>query len=602
MAKIASSKPYGSGTKSKSKTTTPKRKNSERKEVEEVVNPVRTSPRRRKIEGEPEVAEIIPQLTGKKGKKPAAPKFNEPTQKKKSSASRRKSLIEPAIVEAGEPEPEYNEKVSEYEAKQDGEFEFDYVESVQSSSIYNPLESETYEENSPIFEEEAEQDTEDIVEEETNSSEEFHYDEEEEDYESNENLSEALNEEEYNDQFKYTSESVKARLAQYFNRQERALSSAISSLTSSSSSSSNLRSQMWNRMKNWVSDNLIVSARELSEITMEYTKKAVEEISKRLEVKKNEENVLVIDTDEPGDAQFMDQIGEAYMDEPRIYEIIENENEIRDDTVQDLDESECKRARLMDYEEGEEDRTVIISNNEAENTMKAPNQPSNHSSFHSIPVSEGSQNVLTETTSAANYALNTFKSDVMESRLTELVLFFAKCTNDTPLPSIYEHLEEFFTLKGENSLNFTEKQLISGVIKEYLTERQSERKEAEVPIAVPQYPMTESSPKRIKVLPSSGVRFRAPKFTAEEEARLEELEQIRQKNLAASNVSRMSTPMQRSKLQKKLLAPEQTAEELEKMPLSKGRISFKKDKKTEDSVSSAIEDIISQKVNCEFNV
>ena len=159
-------------------------------------------------------------------------------------------------------------------------------------------------------------------------------------------------------------------------------------------------------------------------------------------------------------------------------------------------------------------------------------------------------------------------------------------------------------------MNFTEKQLVSTVIRDYLTEKPVSVAESELtemmmmgntgksntgyePIM-----MTGSSPKRVKVLPSSGIRFRAPKFTPEEEALLEELEQARlqqQQKTSSKLTTALATPSQRSKLQKKLLNPEMTAEMIHSLPDNRGRIGVGEKRKA-DSVSDAIEDIIAQKV------
>lgn len=563
MAKIASSKLYGSGKPDKppSDRLSGNNKNEE-------MSPIRTSPRRRKnLAGEEVKVEVVEKS---KGRKPSAPKFNESKTKreevrviqsaevtkaktpkktkapKSPKSSKPKTELEPVIIERDEPvlaaevvEPTEEEALSEM---------MDYVESIQAEVV----------ENSPIFELDGNVEYEDYVEAATEG---FHYDDEVEgegeggeDYESD-----ALNEEEYNDQFKYTSMSVKNRLAQYFERQE---------TSSVSDHPPTQKSQIWNRMKNWISVNF----KDLSGFTVECTKRLVEEIGKRLESGKT-----------------------AAAEEPEA----NNEQDERNRVIEDGE------TRLMDYEE-DADYNENINENVYEHEQvefvpeSAPEIVDRQEievsgSFHSLPPENDVTAVLPARTS--------FESDVMDSRLTELVLFFAKCTESTPVPAIYEHLEEFFTLKGCNSLNFTEKQLISGVLKDFLTERDEEEEQHSAGGGIPVYELSAPavSPKRVKVLPGSGIRFRAPKFTEEEERRLEELEQARQRNLISSNtprISTFSTPSQRSKLQKKLLAPETTAEIIEGMPANRGRVTFgvggKKDKN--DSVSSAIEDIISQRV------
>lgn len=642
MAKIASSKPYGSG---KAKTPT---KPTAKKEIE-VASPVRTSPRRRKSEAAElsaavEQSEVqLEQLkkSGGRGRKPSPPTFSasknksvkaKPKSPKTPGRGRRKSALDPVVFnsEPDKPETETSEAAvveveitpneiddifkyvnhttateeESYEDEEEDEEE-DYVESIRQKEREESNLMSKREENSPIFEEDmyeisGDNSEQDFEHETTPSDEEvaFHFDEEE--IESSEGSnSEALNVEEYNDQFTYNSSNVRLRLAQYFQRQESALSSA-----------SSLKNQLWTRMKEFVIENVIPSAKELGEVTVEYTKKAIEQITKRLE-KKEEEAVDVSDVS-------------VYEDEPRIYEITEeeqvneyegeddNDNEDNEMEVYGNHDSDSKRAKLMENQE-EEDfemaQNSFILNQTSQPVFNVQNQPNSNiqsqpssniqsqpsslkSSYHSVPADE---TLLFTPQRQEPITPKVVYNEAMDSRLTEIVLFFAKCTRDTPISSIYEHLEKFFTLKGENSLNLTEKQLVSTVIKNFLTE---EDESSAVPSMVPVYEpvvIPNESPKRIKVLSGSGIRFRAPKFTAEEEARLEELEKKRQKNLSMNNkMSTLSTPQQRNKIQRKLLAPETTAELIEAMPENRGKASSTRNKT--DSVSSAIEDIISQKV------
>lgn len=546
MAKIASSKPYGSG-----KTKTPTKSPVANKEIETTSSPVRTSPRRRKslVEAEEEAVQWKEAKKGKKVK-PAPPKFTESKKKKgegsEKTRGRRKSALEPIVV--NEPEAKefeevnvevrdeirdefdeifeyvnYKEEQEAQEEEQEEEYRYqeqeqeeeDYVESIhRTESIYEEKQiSQNNEINqSAIYEEEAA----------------FHYDEDEV-VESEGSNSEALDEEEYNDQFQYNSSNVRLRLAQYFQRQE---------MTTMGTTASSLKNQLWTRMKEWVSERVIPA-------TVEYTKKAIEQISKSFE------KPAIRDIEE-----F----------EPEIYEISDDQDEIDYEM-----EVESKKVKLSEE----------IENLEEENySPSLPHIPLSHSDSASC--------LTPQTKSEPKIVYN----EVMDSRLTEIVLFFAKCSWDTPIFSIYEHLEEFFTLKGENGLNFTEKQLVSTVIKEFLTEAQEEEQfQTKVPPVYEPVSIVPSS----KVLPRSGIRFRAPKFSPEEEARLEELEQIRQKNLS-TKISTLSTPQQRTKIQRKLLAPERTVEIIEGLPENRGRAGNFKDKSKSDSVSSAIEDIISQKV------
>lgn len=617
MAKIASSKPYGSG---KAKTPT---KPASKKEIE-AASPLRTSPRRRNSEAvevfgtEAQLEDV--KVSGGRGKKPIPPTFFaskkkavevKPKSPRTPGRGRRKSALEPVVPsfepeEKREPVADEIEDIFKYvnytttteEEEESYEEEEDYVESIrQKEREEKNLTRINEKDNSPMFVEYeiSGESLEDFEHETTPSDEEvaFHFDSDEIETSEGSN-SEALNEEEYNDRFKYNSSNVRLRLAQYFQRQESAFSSA-----------SSLKNQFWTRMKEWVNESVIPSAKEFGEVTVEYTKKAMEQFSKRLE-KKDESGSEKVYNDE-NDVSI-------YEDEPKIYEITEEE-EIIDSSDMDVYLSggdddgtgDNKRAKLMEGidpdekregEEEDEDEEEIIANSfilSQPSSRVLSQQSSLKSSYHSIPADE----TLLITPQKQENNPKTVYSEFMDSRLTEIVLFFAKCTRDTPISSIYEHLEEFFTLKGGNSLNLTEKQLVSSVLKDFLTE-----KDEIVSNNLPPAPVYEpiGSPKRIKILPGSGIRFRAPKFTVEEEVHLEELEQMRQKNLDAlagnNKISTLSTPQQRNKLQRKLLAPERTAELIEGMPENRGKSSNTKSKT--DSVSSAIENIISQKVKFEY--
>lgn len=632
MAKIASSKPYGSG-----KVKTPTKSLEKKKEIE-VVSPIRTSPRRRKSEaaetGEQEkgTEKIEVKKTGVRGEKPKPPTFSgskkkiieaKPKSPKTPGRGRRKSVLEPVVLTSAiESEPaveaegtseetsadeidnifKYMSQTSAteeefYDDDEEEDGEEDYVGSIhrrereELNLILERQEMEDDEDgNSPIFDEEEEvnhevpnENLEEFEHVTTPSDEEvaFHFDEDE--IESSEGSnSEALNEEEYNAQFRYNSSNVRLRLAQYFQRQESALSSA-----------SSLKNRLWTRMKEWVSTSVISSAKELGEVTVEYTKKAIEQITKRLEKK-------------DGPRELNDNDVSVYEDEPIIYEITEEEQEEEEvlGTYDEMDFGQGGHVNVDGHEECDNKRIKLMENEEDFEMLHSPfvlNSPvhkqsqssSLKSSYHSVPADE----TLMFNPQKQENPQKPVYSEVMDSRLTEIVLFFAKCTRDTPIASIYEHLEEFFTLKGENTLNLTEKQLVSSVIKDFLTEKDEAVKVPTVPAYEPAVKVNES-PKRIKVLSGSGIRFRAPKFTAEEEARLEELEQARRKNLTAfvsnNKISVLSTPQQRSKIQRKLLTPEATAEFIEGMPENRGKASNTKNEA--DSVSSAIEEIICQKV------
>ena len=634
MAKVASSKPYGSGKRNSAQTE------SDHPPKDQIPgSPIRTSPRRKKSTVNEEATEIIADNSkdNKKGKTtliPEPPRFTDTKklsqkqaktpQKKatksakspktpKSGGGRRKSAREPIILSEAEEREEREEREEETsgELEQDQEQDLiDYVESI-------------HQENRAMFEEQVED--EEYIDyeggtEATDDTEDFHYDEDELTGEYDE--SEESNESEYNDQFKYTSESIRSRLSQYFNRQESTItntpttsSSAFTSLTTSTG-----RSQLWNNMKDWISDRVIPSAREIGEVTVDYTRRAIGQISKRLESTDKTETASEID-DFDGDEYVQEEEISVSMSEdsnPKIYEITDD---FRDEGQDEpLEQFEHKRSKMEDYE-------MQPDSNVDSHNVDSFNLESKGSSYHSF-MSQHDVTLVMEPT--VNEELSTpgrsteaqvhqqqwqstssmIQSDILNSRLTEIVLFLAKCSKDTSLPSIYEHLEELFTLKGENSLNFTEKQLVSTVIGDYLTEKPVSVAESELtemmmmgntgksntgyePIM-----MTGSSPKRVKVLPSSGIRFRAPKFTPEEEALLEELEQARlqqQQKTSSKLTTALATPSQRSKLQKKLLNPEMTAEMIHSLPDNRGRIGVGEKRKA-DSVSDAIEDIIAQKV------
>ena len=588
MAKVASSKPYGSG---------------KRNAVPSEASPIRTSPRRKKS-GIEEVEAVQPKKKNGSAGIPEPPRFNDAkkqqnplqpvktpakkpgkpfkspkTPKTPKSSGRRKSALEPVILNE---EPKETTEGFEVESSEDELI--DYVESINrqdNSPIYEEQEVMGIGEN---INDEAPGETE-YIEERTEYTEEtgdFHYDEEEP---GGYDQSEGLNESEYNDQFQYTSESVRARLSQYFNRHEsRAAnnSTATSALTTATG-----RSQLWNRIKDWISDRVIPGAREIGE----YTKKAIEQISRRIESKPEED--------------FTEEQYETALDSwsdcagPKIYEITEDEdrdqaienNKVMDDYEMDFNATECEaQDSVIESKESsyhsllaQQDTSLVIE--PSVQVHATPEKPFSHSMKSNI------------------------NSDILDSRLTEIVLFLAKCSPDTPLPAIYEHLEELFTLKGENSLNFTEKQLVSTIIRDFLTENVhhadgemggiNSGTSCNAPLYEPIVMSGErSNPKRIKVLSSSGIRFRAPQFTPEEEARLDELEQVRllqRQKSSAKLTTGLATPSQRFKLQKKLLNPESTVEMMETLPETRGR-SGAIEKRKVDSISAAIEDIISQKV------
>lgn len=638
MAKVASSKPYGSGKRNIVTETDPEN------QPQNYVSPIRTSPRRkRNNDNDNDNDEMIDKtsvkISEKKTKKssssssiPEPPRFNDPkkkqqkkvstpqkvksTSKSPKSSVRRKSALEPIVlnenyinsdksqeVNLNESERDFVTETTEKEEENSNEEEaeqeelFDYVESIQQ-------------ENSPIFEENvAEEDENDYVNyEEIEETEEIEYIEEPEEenefnYEEEDEISRSIGAES-KDQFKYTSESVRARLAQYFNRFERSSSSVSNDSTLSVITSSSGRSELWNRVKDWISERVIPSALEISEATVEYTKKAIESISKRLESNRNNLNDAKSNDNEViEDYETLSSSGSNELSSPKIYEIIED---YQDDFPEESEiENESKKVKTMwDYE--------MYNADSNENEIEPKEEVfigSKESSYHSLPADQDVTLIFDQSddkpqsTHVPNFPAKAsiINSDILDSRLTEIVLFFAKCTNQTSLPSIYEHLEEFFTLKGENSLNFTEKQLVSGVIRDYLTETPSQASDHNsAPIYEPiLMPGESQTPKRIKTLSNSGIRFRAPKFTPEEETRLEELEQARllqQQKTSSKLTTSLATPSQRSKLQRKLLNPANMVEMMESLPEARGRIGATEKRKS-DSVSDAIEDIISQKVN-----
>lgn len=644
MAKVASSKPYGSGKRSSTADPDP------------VDSPIRTSPRRRKSGAAAE--EETKKAGSKKSSAPTPPRFTDTKKPRKGEkvrtplkidaskpakspkTPRRKSALEPVILN--------EEPVVEEQEDQEDEV-IDYVESINQENNsqvteepYDDAEeyTEEYAEDTEdnvytdtVYNEEQDDDVyteEELVESEyTEETEEFHYDEDDNRRGYNgQSDSEGLNEEGYNEQFKYTSESVRSRLSQYFNRHE---SGPMTTPTAPPPVS-----QLWTRMKDWISERVIPSAREIGV----YTKRTIEQISRRLErrppntvdVAEYDDSAADIEYDEEYENVYEDLNEHVYADDneriyaddnehiygeedehvsgsesgsdtssPKIYEITEDNGDqeyfsestnpiIEEDYNMEEDEPvPVIESKESSYHSLMHDVTLIMEPIEPVLTTRTPEKPPQTQTQTQFPQSQISQS----TSSMMN-------SDILDSRLTEIVLFLAKCSKTTPLPSIYEHLEELFTLKGEKSLNFTEKQLVSTVIRDLLTEKASGAGAGDAPVyeaVVMAHGGERGSPKRIKVLPSSGIRFRAPKFTAEEEARLEEMEQARLQKTMSKLTASLATPSQRSKMQKKLLNPESTVEMMETMRENVGRIgATEKKRKGDDGISSAIEDIISQKV------
>ena len=73
----------------------------------------------------------------------------------------------------------------------------------------------------------------------------------------------------------------------------------------------------------WISERIIPVALEIGEITVGYTKKAIEQISKRLE--SNDRNVDNMDNSEIVDeSEYCDNV---YVEDSKIYEITDDEEE-----------------------------------------------------------------------------------------------------------------------------------------------------------------------------------------------------------------------------------------------------------------------------------
>ena len=661
MAKIASSKLYGSG---KRNTPTRSKNKIEIKEnssvTESQASPIRTSPRRRKLNSEETIATTSAELKNKKRDKPSPPLYdadaeNVGSRSEKTKNDRRNSgnLIEftesEAVLETTDsdskkrsnrrksrndkykPKTNSSKKYQIEAESSDNEMVEDYVESVREEEK-EVVEADQINEQANNFEIDGylnydyEEDNGEI--ETTLSDEEsaFHFGSDQDkgfNEKGTDDNGTDDNEISYFDadvknqypsiKFNFnTSNSVKTRLSEYFKRQE------------------STRSHLWNWMKDWISERVIPGAVELGEATVEITKKAIKQISRRLvesstnstnEIENETSNIAYQLNDElmsqgiynDEEEEHHGNIQELKFEEPMAFMAMDNENEnVNINFIADKDEREMKVQELITSEQSSyynvnEPLVNEQFKNYNHNYQKIERSYSNNSESHSksSPMSP-----FKSSSSTSNF----INSDILDSRLTELVLFFAKCTRETPLPSIYENLQEFFMLKGEHVLNYTEKQLVSTVMREYLTECDDEGIVVKEHSMIPEYnPVVliqdaqknenfysvnnDNNSKKIKVFPTSGIRFKAPKFTIEEEARFEELEKFRQEQQQQQQqkFSKTSTPLKMRS--KKLMTLQETANIFESIDVAPVRFNYRgRGKDNGDSVSSAIEDIIEQKV------
>jgi hypothetical protein len=603
MAKVASSKPYGSSARKSSTPTTPKKGNSRKSLTSEAIksSPVRTSPRRRKeaeeVKETNESAEPATTSIAKKSKpktkKPTIPLFSDSTSTKSKKKTKVNEEELPVAQEAESEIEDYIESfLNEDEEMNDSEhvenvnehdetFENDEHFEASSKNEYSSENEESFNEQE-TYNEYEEEEEEDNNEQDSSNYDPFHYNSSSENvYNDEAENSEILNEQvQYSESFRYTSQNVRNRLAEYFNRQEAISSSAASTATA-------IRSRLWNKMKNWISESVLIGAKEIGDLT----KKAIEALTA-----KNEN----VSTNYNNDIE--QQV--AIEDEMDYYE--GNEETKRMKLMEDEDDSMCSRIEEVREEVNVIDHDTV---NEAPNATRDSRE--SHTSYHSLPTSIDSFASVEGKPIASATGNNYFDSSVLGARLTEIILFLAKCSATTPISLIYEHLEELFTLKGSVPLNLTEKQLVSTVLRDFLVEEEVDEshlaQQMPVPVFEPLVLSTsnshnhnEDSSSRVRVLPASGIRFRAPKFTAEEEARFEASEkQTRDQPFSIrSTPNRMksvtSTPLQRLRIQKKLLPFERTAALLDSLPENQETATNNRHPTT------PIDEIISQKVkrNC----
>jgi hypothetical protein len=603
MAKVASSKPYGSSARKSSTPTTPKKGNSRKSLTSEAIksSPVRTSPRRRKeAEEEKETNEStepattsIAKKSKPKTKKPTIPLFSDSTSTKSKKKTKVNEEELPVAQEAESEIEDYIESfLNEDEEMNDSEhvenvnehdetFENDEHFEASSKNEYSSENEESFNEQE-TYNEYEEEEEEDNNEQDSSNYDPFHYNSSSENvYNDEAENSEILNEQvQYSESFRYTSQNVRNRLAEYFNRQEAISSSAASTATA-------IRSRLWNKMKNWISESVLIGAKEIGDLT----KKAIEALTA-----KNEN----VSTNYNNDIE--QQV--AIEDEMDYYEGSEETKRMK--LMEDEDDLMCSRIEEVREEVNVIDHDTV---NEAPNATRDSRE--SHTSYHSLPTSIDSFASVEGKPIASATGNNYFDSSVLGARLTEIILFLAKCSATTPISLIYEHLEELFTLKGSVPLNLTEKQLVSTVLRDFLVEEEVDEshlaQQMPVPVFEPLVLSTsnshnhnEDSSSRVRVLPASGIRFRAPKFTAEEEARFEASEkQTRDQPFSIrSTPNRMksvtSTPLQRLRIQKKLLPFERTAALLDSLPENQETATNNRHPTT------PIDEIISQKVkrNC----
>lgn len=623
MAKVASSKPFETGNSRKPNSPAKKTRASTVVEGETSPNKARMSPRRRAAT-EDRLTISSPRQPKKSDKRsiPKAPVFSEtPTRAEpvknveKSVSSRkspRKTTEKPAVDASSEmPEeeasPEMPDEVTsprkssrkspvnspkkyprkpqklpkspkEADSEPDRQDEKETVEPLsprrsprrtsvdtgrtlvaeifKSESIEESTDTSIYQEseNSPVFEEsvvEAEQ----IFEEDTENpfleaeSDDFEHGPSE--YSSDESDDDLGTE--YNSQFRRNSSSaavIKERIRQYFARREQRSSE---------------EPPVWSRVRSWIGEigeKVIPMTKDLTNSTLEFTRSTIEQLNQRIRQSRNQqESRIKQEYEEP---QYEEKIVDEEMNESVHEEQVIEEKEFEEVNLQEM---ESKRIKI-------DAEPLQFSLPEA--------------SFETVPVATPFKIV----------------DLAVEARLTEIVLFFARCNATTPTPLIYEYLEEFFRLKESTPMNPTERQLIHNVLKDNLMVGSITLTPTVAPSLVDEQGlaykeesrrMTEmintsaiinESPHRLTTLRVSGVRFRAPTFTSEEEARIEELESAfkskssKQRTFATSGV--------RSRLQRKLLDLDRTIEIFESIPTVGD---------SRDFVQSAIDSIVSEKVS-----
>ncbi len=548
MAKVVSSKPYAAKKPSPPKTNSPKKTES----------PVRTSPRKRANESVEPVKEpkVFKASQVKKTKKPQPPTFNEP----KKASSPRKSPKKASVVEEEDREKEEVAMVEKEAIEEEVELRRRASIEAQQKLIISKLDfdsvaSEEAIENSPVFVEET-------VSSEATEDEDFMEDSIQEDEENNpffdheKYLKSVENDdlgELYNAQFKRKSSTaalIKDRIRNYFSRREQ----------SETSSNLSAESVVWKRVTSWIGESLALTARELTQTitqkTIEFTKSALEQLGPQPEKK-----IFVFEESEEDDELYEQE-------DEKLFELTEEFESVEEvDDVNDVEMISPKRMKI--------DSEPLV-------TIEPVQQDS-------LPV--------------ASFEVLPKVSVVVEARLTEIVLFFARCTSNTPLPTIYEHLDEFFRLKGDVALNPTELSLVHNVVKEHLLKDSNASLTPLIPPAQISREVSEEgrkmadimataavlndSPSKSIRLPASGVRFRAPTFSAEEEARIDAILDSRKQKQKQNEAKALSSTGVRSRLQRKLLDLDRTIEIFESIPTVVDN---------RDSIQAAINSIINEKV------